>query len=186
MKYDPKYYKTHTKTEKGERKCYLYRKFTDMRRRCYNSNFKNYKYYGERGIKVEEWLLNFHNYVDYIIDILPKGATIEDMQKLSWTVDRIDNDGDYKRGNLRWVSKRMQQLNRGNFKNNSSGFRGVCWHKRDKKWRAQITARFKVICLGLFNTREEAFAVYLEAVLKYHGQEAYEHVLSLHPHWEAA
>lgn len=185
MKHDPKYYKTRIKTEKGYISSYLYRKFSSMQRRCYAVNANSYKYYGERGIGVEEWLLIFHNFVDYMIDILPKGATIEDMQKLNWSIDRIDNDGNYERGNLRWASQRMQQLNRGNPKNNLSGFRGVSWHKGAKKWVAQITVKHKVTYLGAFNTCEEGFAVYLEAVRKHHGQEAYEHVLSLHPHWEA-
>jgi len=185
MKHDPKYYKTVIKTEKGWRDSYLCRKFYSMQTRCYDVNSNSYKYYGEYGIKVEDWLLIFHNFVDYMIDILPKGATIEDMQKLKWSIDRIDNNGDYKRGNLRWASPRMQQLNRGNPRNNLSGFRGVSWHKRAKKWRAQITVKRKVIYLGSFNTREEGFKVYLEAVRKHQGQEAYEHVLSLHPHWEA-
>ena len=185
MKHDPKYYNTKIKTEKGRCDSYLYRKFMDMKARCYNLKHPNYKDYGERGIKVEDWLLNFHNYVDYTIDILPKGATIEDMQKLRHSIDRIDNNGDYKRGNLRWASQRMQNLNRRIHISNSSGFQGVSWNKKGKKWVVRINSKNKYEYLGSFNTREEAFAVYLEAVRKHQGQEAYEHVLSLHPHWEA-
>lgn len=35
----------------------LYKRYCDMKSRCYNKNKKNYKYYGGRGIKVcDEWL----------------------------------------------------------------------------------------------------------------------------------
>jgi len=110
---------------------------------------------------------------------------IEDMQKLKWSIDRTFNDGNYERGNLNWATAEEQVKNRRVFKNNNSGFQGVCWYKNRKKWRAQIYSKKIRKHLGLFDTREEAFAVYLEAVKKHYGQEAYEHVLSLHPHWEA-
>ena len=52
--------------------------------------------------------------------------------------------------------------------NNTSGFRGVNWHKRDKKWRAQIKLKGKKICLGNFNTPEEAYEAYLRAKRELH------------------
>lgn len=186
MKYDTKYYKTQVKTKKGKQTTFLYKKFWCMKERCYRKKHKSYEYYGGRGIKVEDWLLNFHNYVNHLIDILPKGAIIEDMQKFKWSIDRIDNDGNYERGNLRWGSPRMQNLNQRKRSDNTSGYKGVSWDKNRRKWFSRMVIKKKNIFLGCFNTREEAFAVYLEAVKKYQGQEAYEHVLSLHPHWEAA
>ena len=185
MKHDPKYYIGHVNHGKKRRKTYLYDKFTHTKQRCYNSNSKAYKDYGARGIIVEDWLLNFHNYVDYVIGILPKGMTIEDMQKLKWSIDRINNDGDYARGNLKWASPQDQALNRRIQKNNTSGYQGVSWNKWRKKWVAIISVNGKNRYLGLFDTCEEGFAAYLEAKLKYHGQKAYEHTLSQHPQWEA-
>jgi len=185
MKHDPKYYLKCVKHGKIWRHSYLHDKFSQMKKRCYNPNNKDYKNYGARGIIVEDWLLDFHNYVDYVIDILPKGMTIEDMQKLKWSIDRTHNNEIYKRGNLNWASLEEQARNRRVQKNNTSGYQGVSWNKWRKKWRAIIFVNGKNRYLGLFDTREEAFAVYLEATLKYHGQKAYEHVLSQHPHWEA-
>ena len=52
--------------------------------------------------------------------------------------------------------------------NNNSGFRGVCWHKRDKKWRAQIKLNGKIKYLGSFNTSEEAYECYLKAKREMH------------------
>jgi len=179
MKHDPKYY------IKNKRSNFLYRKFYDMRHRCYKPNSVSYKNYGGRGIKVEDWLLDFNNYVDHLFDILPNGKTIEDMQKLKYSIDRIDNNGNYERGNLRWGTRTEQGINRRIQKTNISGFQGVSWHKNNKKWTVHARTYKKRKTIGYFDTREEAFAVYLEAVKKHYGQEAYEHVLSLHPHWEA-
>lgn len=52
--------------------------------------------------------------------------------------------------------------------NNTSGFRGVSWHKSAKKWMATITINGKNKHLGYFNTAEEASEVYLAAKKKYH------------------
>jgi hypothetical protein len=173
------------RTEKGYRFTYLYQKFHMMKCRCFNKNFTAYKNYGARGIGVESWLLDFDNYVEYLIEILPEGKTIEDMQRLRYTVDRINNEGNYERGNLRWASIERQNQNRRKFKNNKSGYRGVSWDKNCKKYKTYIRVVGKYKHLGCYNTPEEAFAVYCKAYLKYFGQEEYEHILSQHPHWDA-
>jgi len=51
---------------------------------------------------------------------------------------------------------------------NASGFRGVHWHKQDKKWRARITVNGKAKSLGLFDTAEEAHEAYLKAKKELH------------------
>jgi len=45
---------------------------------------------------------------------------------------------------------------------------GYNWHKRSRKWRAQIYLQKKYIYLGLYNTEQEARAAYLEAKRKHH------------------
>jgi hypothetical protein len=40
--------------------------------------------------------------------------------------------------------------------NNTSGLRGVCWHKNKKKWYAQTTIHGTYIGLGLFEDKEQA------------------------------
>ena len=143
MKHDPKYY---VKSKSN----FLYKKFYDMRRRCYKPNRVAYKNYGGRGIKVEDWLLDFYNYVDHLFDILPNGETIEEMQKLKYSIGRIDNNGNYERDNLRWETRQKQVINRRKFKNNTSGFQGVTWRKHVKKWSADIRIDRKKNKLGLF------------------------------------
>ena len=60
------------------------------------------------------------------------------------------------------------QQNRKHSKNNTSGYRGVGWCKRTKKWRSQIQVNSKCITIGYFDTPEKAYVAYLVAKQKYH------------------
>jgi hypothetical protein len=42
----------------------------------------------------------------------------------------------------------------------TSGFKGVCWHKKHNKYRAQIGFRGKVVELAFYNTAREAARAY--------------------------
>jgi hypothetical protein len=79
-----------------------------MMDRCYKPNHIYYKRYGARGITVEPFLQDVVNYIQYITtlpryDELLDGAVLE--------VDRIDNNGNYARGNLRFATKSENRLN---------------------------------------------------------------------------
>lgn len=78
----------------------LFQIWTAMMQRCYNSNNKGYKYYGERGIKVcERW----HTVENFISDLSPRPDSLE--------LDRIDNNGDYNPENCRWTTHKQQMNN---------------------------------------------------------------------------
>lgn len=145
--------------------------YYSMMTRCYNPNNPKYLSYGGRGINVEPYLQIWTNYVDYVHELLPKGYAIKDMQRLKMTIDRIDNDGNYERGNLRWATKKQQTENRSIHKNNTSGYIGVSWQKEKLKWVAQIGNPRK--CIGVFHSPEEAFDAYQKEYLKCHGPEAH-------------
>lgn len=86
---------------------YLWRIWYDMIRRCYNENRHNFKYYGGRGIKVYyEWIDNPEKFINWIIKNLGERPSKE------YTLDRIENNGHYEPGNLRWATKLEQRLNR--------------------------------------------------------------------------
>jgi hypothetical protein len=89
-----------TKTH-GESGSKLYYIWQNIKSRCSNPKAKNYKYYGGRGIKVcKEWQESFETFV---IDIgeRPPG----------YSLDRINNNGNYEPGNIRWVPQEKQALN---------------------------------------------------------------------------
>lgn len=71
-----------------------------MMRRCYDSSFPSYKYYGARGIGVcEHW----HNKNNFIKDMSPRPDGL--------TLDRIDGSKGYSPENCRWATYKEQNRN---------------------------------------------------------------------------
>lgn len=126
----------------------FYSTWYKMLHRCNNVNNKRYKDYGGRGITVyEEWL-------DVAAFITWAEATHPNIE--GYTLDRIDNDKGYSPDNCTWSDKTAQVLNRRIMKNNKSGYVGVIWHIRDKRWAVNIRISNKLINIGSFKTLEEA------------------------------
>jgi len=85
-------------------------------------------------------------------------------------IDHINNiKGDNRISNLRLVTRRQNMQNVLAHKHNTSGFKGVSWHKHSNRWRAYIFADYKQIYLGLFETKEAAAAARLAAEKTYHS-----------------
>ena len=85
-------------------------------------------------------------------------------------IDHINGDKtDNRLSNLREVTRQENIHNQTKPQaTNKSGYLGVCWNKRAKKWQAGITVEKKAKYLGLFSTAEEAHAAYLAAKLVHH------------------
>lgn len=74
-------------------------------------------------------------------------------------VDHINQDKlDNRRSNLRLVDRSANMHNVTGHRSNTSGYKGVYWHKAANKWMAGIGLRGKFKYLGLFPTKEAAFA----------------------------
>lgn len=85
--------------------------------------------------------------------------------------DHINGDGlDNQRSNLRIATHSENMRNTRMSKNNTSGYKGVCWDKNAKKWHVQITVDSKLIYLGLYDTVEDGYKAYCIACIKYHGE----------------
>lgn len=85
--------------------------------------------------------------------------------------DTLDNrefvDG---KENLRIANKHQQARNKRKRSDNTSGFKGVSWHKKCQKWVARIRVNGKYLHLGLFVTAEAAYTAYCVAAVLYYGE----------------
>lgn len=126
-------------TTHGKSKTPEYQNWKDMLKRCFNENNKRYKDYAERGISVhEDFVFNFTSWLEEI-GTKPEGK---------WSVGRIDNNGWYTYGNIRWETDTEQARNHTKQKNNTSGVTGVKFQKHTIAGREYTTyvACWKTLC----------------------------------------
>lgn len=81
----------------------LFDTWRKIKQRCLNPKDKQYKNYGARGIKIcDEWL---HDFWLFCLDVGVKPTN-------KHTLDRINNDGNYEPGNVRWATIKEQNNNK--------------------------------------------------------------------------
>lgn len=84
----------------------LYRKWQDMKNRCYNPKVDRYSSYGGRGIKVcEDWKISFISFYDW---------SLSNGWKKGLTIDRKDVSKDYCPENCRYITMTEQGFNKRN------------------------------------------------------------------------
>lgn len=86
-----------------------------------------------------------------------------------YTIDRIDPAGDYSKENCRWASIELQSINKGIFKNNTSGSTGVSQTKTGS-YVAYIYHNYGRIHLGTFKQIEDAINARKQAEETYWGE----------------
>ena len=81
----------------------LYSTWIGMKNRCNNPNSSDYKHYGGRGIKIcDRWNNSFPNFLE---DMGMKPSK-------SYSIDRIDVNGNYELNNCKWSTQKEQVKNR--------------------------------------------------------------------------
>ena len=86
-------------------------------------------------------------------------------------VDHINrNPLDNRRKNLRVASTSQNQANRIILSNNTSGFKGVSWHKTSGKWSAYIGFQGKQYHLGVFSDIKDAARAYNTAAEGFYNE----------------
>lgn len=84
-------------------------------------------------------------------------------------LDHIDrNKANNRIHNLRVVSDSQSNQNKKAYRNNTSGYKGVGWYAKNKKWRVRIQHERRIILVGFFDTVEEALAARQCAEKRYH------------------
>lgn len=89
-------------------------------------------------------------------------------------IDHKDQNGLNNRWrNLREATRSQNATNMGGLRpNNTSGYKGIYWHARERRWEAKIRAHGKRIYLGSFITKEKAYEAYVAAAKHFHGEYA--------------
>lgn len=113
-------------------------------------------------LKEHSWRLDSHGYP--VCRYKNKYVRIHGLilpKKEGFMVDHINrNILDNRRCNLRYVTRQQNVMNSSMRKDNTSGYKGIFWFKRNKKWQASIGFQKKSIHLGFFLTKEEAASAY--------------------------
>ena len=84
----------------------LYNIWREIKRRVYNSNFKQFKDYGGRGITVcPEWTNKLNGFINF------RDWAVNNGYKDNLQINRINNDGNYGPFNCNWVTAKENTRN---------------------------------------------------------------------------
>lgn len=87
----------------GKKNTPEYASWLKMKERCYGVNHRYYFNYGGRGVRVcDRWK---HSFINFLSDMGEKPDA-------SFSLDRIDGNGDYEPSNCRWATAKQQSRNR--------------------------------------------------------------------------
>lgn len=121
----------------------------------WHAHFDKYNWYAAR--KVNNGHIRLHNFLMEP----PQGVFI----------DHKDRNGlNCQRANLRICTHQQNSINKRIYKSNKSGFKGVSWRPKLKKWIAQARLNKSVQYLGLFESARDAALAYDRAAERNYGE----------------
>jgi hypothetical protein len=128
-----------------------YHAWYSMVSRCCDRRHPYFDRYGGRGIRVcERWRDDF---MAFLSDMGPRPSS-------AYSLDRVDNDGDYSPENCRWATRHQQQHNKERM-HNAVGVR-----RHGQWWRTRIKIGGRSTTIGTFETFGEARRAYRQAALR--------------------
>ena len=142
-----------TNTTHNLSKSRIYSIWCNMKSRVLNKNNQRFLDYGNRGIIIcSDWINDFMSFYNW---------SINNGYKEGLTIDRENNDGNYEPSNCRWVTDYIQNRNKRKLMiTNTSGYKGVSYLKKLKKWQCQISIDKKINYLGIFECPIDAAKAY--------------------------
>ncbi len=112
-----------------------YKRWVSMNLRCNNPKDQGYHNYGARGITVcPEWQDVPNKYVEYVSKLPNAG-------KPGYSIDRIDNNGNYEPGNIKWSTTHEQNSNMRRNTIKQSGEEHITWYTKTEKWRVRLNGK---------------------------------------------
>lgn len=118
-----------------------------------------YKWHLDRGyaaMTVKGGILYMHRFINET----PKGMSTDHINR-----NKLDN----RRSNLRTCTQRENNTNMKLRSDNTSGHRGVTWHKKGKRWQAQINIQGSLLYLGQYTELKDAIKAQKDAFNQVYG-----------------
>jgi len=127
-----------------------------MLQRCYDNKTQEKRPTYKNIVVCEEWH-NYQNFTKWFKENYVEG----------WHLDKdllLTGAGMYSPNTCVFIPQALNNFLTNNQTDNTSGYTGVSWRKGKGKWLAHISSRLegRQICLGSFNTKEEAAKAYNE------------------------
>lgn len=142
----------------------LYKTWTRMKARCYDTNSPAYSEYGGRGIKIcDDWVNCFEKFYSDMIGTYKEGLSI----------NRIDPNGDYCMGNCEWADHNQQSRDvRKRNKSSTSKYKGVSWNKRLSTYESYVQINKKRYFIGYSDDDLELAMKYDEKIIEITGRKS--------------
>lgn len=150
-------------TSIGGIRLYEYRLWKDLLKRCYSEKYQ-IKQPTYKGCEVEDYLLSFTNFYNFIKEV--KGFGCVDGNGRRYQLDKdviFSGNKKYNRETICFVPHEINSFLTKPTRVESKYKLGVCYHKQSSSYAAKISIGGVVKTLGYYKAENEAFQAYVNA-----------------------